>query len=216
MECGLFVCGMMCRFDIMQSKKSVNEKIIFEDNFDDKLKEDWSWLRENKEYWRIQDNGLEIRVVPGDENTVKNVLLRPAPDRNDGTFAIEITVSNYAHPIQPYEQAGITWYNDGKPVAKLVKELIDPPNVPHERGGNIFIFPGDISIQQEKVRLRLVVSAHLWEAQYHFENRIEFLTAATGEMPIPNNDHVSIQCFNGPQNAEHWIRFENFQIKNIY
>ena len=75
------------------------------------------WLRENTEYWRIQDNGLEIRVVPGDENTVKNALLRPAPDRNDGTFAIEITVSNYTHPVQPYEQAGITWYNDGNPIA---------------------------------------------------------------------------------------------------
>ena len=193
----------------------INEQIIFDDNFDGELKENWSWLRENSEYWRIQDNGLEIRVVPGDGNTVKNALLRPAPDRNNGTFAIEVTVSNYTHPVQPYEQAGITWYNGGKPIAKLVKELIDPPNVPHEKGGNIFIFPGDISIQQEKVRLRLVVSAHLWEAQYHLENTIEFQTAATGEMPITNNDHVSIQCYNGPQNAEHWIRFENFQIKKL-
>lgn len=174
------------------------------------------WLRENTEYWRIQDNGLEIRVVPGDENTVKNALLRPAPDRNDGTFAIEITVSNYTHPVQPYEQAGIIWYNDGNPIVKLVKELIDPPNAPHEKGGNIFIFPGDISIQQEKVRLRLVISEYLWEAQFHLEDSTEFQTAATGKMPIPNNDHVSIQCYNGPQNAEHWIRFENFQIKMIY
>ena len=27
--------------------------------------------------------------------------------------------------MQQYEQAGITWYNDGKPVFKEVKELVD-------------------------------------------------------------------------------------------
>ena len=211
----LFVYVIFVRFKCMQDKNSVNQKVIFEDNFENKLNKNWSWLRENKEYWRIQNNGLEIRVLPGDENTVRNALILPAPDRNSGTYSIEITVSNYTHPIQPYEQAGITWYNDGKPVAKIVKELIDPPNVPHKSGGNIFIFPGDVSIQQEKVRLRLLVSAHLWIAQYHFENNLEFHTAATGELPLQNNDHVSIQCFHGPQNAEHWVRFENFQIKYI-
>ena len=74
----------------MQDKNSVNQKVIFEDNFENKLNKNWSWLRENKEYWRIQNNGLEIRVLPGDENTVRNALILPAPDRNSGTYSIEI------------------------------------------------------------------------------------------------------------------------------
>ena len=44
---------------------SSDERIIFEDNFENKLAEGWSWLRENPDHWRIQNNGLEIRVVPG-------------------------------------------------------------------------------------------------------------------------------------------------------
>ena len=77
---------------------SNKEKIIFEDNFDSGLKQGWEWLRQNKECWRIQDSGLEIRVVPGDENTVKNALIRSAPNRNNGTFAIEVSVSKTIPP----------------------------------------------------------------------------------------------------------------------
>ena len=67
----------------------------------------------------------------------------------------------------------------------------------------------------ESVRLRLVVSVNSWEAQYCPENGTGFQTAATGELPTPSDDQVSIQCYNGPEDAEHWIRFENFQIKKL-
>ena len=59
-----------------------NEQIIFEDNFDGKLNEDWLWLRENPDHWRIWDGGLEILVESGVADTVRNALLRPAPDRS--------------------------------------------------------------------------------------------------------------------------------------
>ena len=42
-----------------------------------------------------------------------------------------------------------------------------------------------------------------------------FQTAATGELPPPNNDQVSIQCYHGPPDEEHWIRFEQFSIKQL-
>jgi hypothetical protein len=28
----------------------------------------------------------------------------------------------------------------------------------------------------------------------------------------PGDDEVSIQCYNGPPEAEHWIRFDDFRI----
>ena len=181
-----------------------NEQIIFEDNFDGKLNEDWLWLRENPDHWRIQDGGLEILVEPGVADTVRNALLRPAPDRSAGKYAIEVTVTNHTHPTIQYEQAGITWYSDGKPVIKEVKELID---------GDLYIIPGKKDMSAKSVRLRLLVAADSWEAQYCPEGETEFQTAATGELPPPDDDQVSIQCYNGPADAEHWIRFENFCIK---
>lgn len=178
--------------------------IIFEDNFDGKLNEDWLWLRENPGHWRIRNGGLEILVEPGVADTVRNALVRPAPDRTAGKYAIEVTVSNHTYPTQQYEQAGITWYNDGKPIFKEVKELID---------GELYIIPGKQPMPTKSVRLRLLVTSDSWEAQYHPEGETEFHTAAKGELPPPDKDQVSIQCYNGPADEEHWIRFENFRIK---
>ena len=185
---------------------SSHEQIIFADNFAGELGAGWSWLRENPDCWRIQDGGVEIRVEPGVADTVKNALLRQAPDRSAGTFAIEVTITNHTHPTQQYEQAGITWYNDGKPVFKEVKELIN---------GELYIIPGKQPMPTKSVRLRLLVTADSWEAQYCPQGDTEFQTAATGELPPPGNDQVSIQCYNGPSDEDHWIRFENFCLKRV-
>jgi len=185
---------------------SANEKIIFEDNFNGKLGDGWSWLRENPGHWHIKDDGLEIHVEPGVADTVKNALLRPAPNRNEGNYAIEVTVTNNTYPTQQYEQAGITWYVNGKPVFKEVKELID---------GALYIIPGKQSMSSKSVRLRLIVTADSWEAQYCPQGEAKFQTSAIGQLPQSDNDQVSIQCYNGPMDSEHWIRFENFCIKRL-
>ena len=185
---------------------SSSEQIIFSDNFAGELGAGWSWLRENPDCWRIQDGGLEICVEPGVADTVKNALVRQAPDRSEGTFAVEVTITNRTLPTQQYEQAGITWYNDGKPVFKEVKELID---------GELYIIPGQQPMPTKSVRLRLLVTADSWDAQYCPQGDTEFQTAATGELPPLGNDQVSIQCYNGPSDEEHWIRFENFCLKRL-
>jgi hypothetical protein len=181
-------------------------KVIFEDTFEGKLADGWRWIREHAEAWRIADDGLEIRVEPGVARTVKNALVRKAPDRSKGKFAIEVTVTNHTMPTRQYEQAGITWYHDGKPVFKLVKELID---------GDLWIIPGKVSMRAKTVQLRLVVTADKWIAQFRPEGKGEFKTAAEGKLPAPGKDEVSIQCYNGPPDAEHWIRFDDFRIRKI-
>ena len=182
------------------------EQLVFEDNFDDAPDPGWSWLREHSSHWRTQNGGLEIRVEPGKADSVRNALVRPAPDRNEGRFAIEVTVTNHTGPTELYEQAGITWYNGGEPVFKEVKELID---------GDLYIIPGQVAMSAKSVRLRLLVSMDSWEAQYCPEGETEFQTAATGKLPPPGDDQVSIQCYNGPPDEEHWIRFESFCIKRM-
>ena len=185
---------------------STDEQVIFEDKFDGIVDSGWSWIREHSGFWRIRDGGLEIQVEPGKADTVRNALVRPAPDRNEGTFAIEVTVTNHTSPTEQFEQAGITWYSDGKPVFKEVKELVD---------GELFIIPGRAPMPAASVRLRLVVTADSWEAQYRAEGDTEFQTAATGELPTPGDDQVSIQCYNGPPEGAHWIRFEDFCITRV-
>jgi hypothetical protein len=179
------------------------ETVVFEDRFDAKPTAGWRWLREDPADWRVREGALEIRVRPGDANTVRNALVRPAPDRRQGRFAFEVSVTNLRRPNQQYEQAGLTWYRNGKPVFKLVKELVD---------GQLMIIPGRKPMTNDTVQLRLVVSGNSWSAQFRPGGKGEFQTAAAGELPTPGNDEISLQCYHGPADAEHWIRFDDFRI----
>ncbi len=181
-------------------------EVVFEDTFDGKPAAGWIWLRENSDAWRIKDDALEIRVEPGVAHNVKNALVRPAPDRGQGKYAIEVTVTSHTVPTQQFEQAGITWYSNDKPVFKLVKELVH---------GKLLIIPGGKPMAAKSVQLRLIVTADSWTAQYRPESKGEFQTAATGKLPAPGKDQVSIQCYNGPPDAEHWIRFDDFRILKL-
>ena len=181
-------------------------QLIFEDKFEGKLAEGWSWLRENPGAWRLKDGALEIRVEPGGASNVKNALVRKAPDRGQGTLAIEVTVANHTVPTNQYEQAGITWYRNGNPVLKLVKERVD---------GELCIIPGKVPMASQTVQLRLIVTADMFKAQFRPDGKGEFRTAAEGKLPGPEDDQVSIQCYNGPADAEHWIRFDDFRILRL-
>ncbi len=181
-------------------------RLVFEDHFEGKPAEGWTWLRENPKAWRIQDNALEIRVEPGVAGTVKNALLRKAPDRSRGKFAIEVTITSNTKPTNQYEQAGLTWYHNGRPVLKLVKELVS---------GKLLIIPGGKPMASKTVQLRLIVTADGFTAQFRPDAKGEFQTAATGRLPAPGKDQISIQCYNGPPQAEHWIRFDDFRILQL-
>ena len=179
---------------------------IFEDDFEGKPGEGWSWLREDPKTWRIKDGGLEICVQPGVAHNVKNALVRKAPDRSKGKWCFEVTVTNNTVPTQQYEQAGITWYNNGKPVFKFVKELVS---------GTVVMIPSRKPMPGKTVQLRLIVDGSDYIAQFRPDGKGPFQTAAEGKLPPQRDDQVSIQCYNGPPNAEHWIRFDDFRISKL-
>jgi regulation of enolase protein 1 (concanavalin A-like superfamily) len=182
------------------------ERVVFEDRFDGKLGDGWSWLREDSKTWRFVEKALEIRVEPGAADSVKNALVRKAPDRSQGKFAIEVTVTFNTPPTKQFEQAGITWYKDGKPVFKLVHENID---------GKTYIIPGKAPAPEKTVQLRLIVTKDQFTAQFRPDAQGEFKTAASGPLPPGPNEQVSLQCYQGPPDAEHWIRFTDFRIVQL-
>jgi hypothetical protein len=181
-------------------------RVIFEDRFDGKLGEGWTWLREDSRTWRIKDGALEIRIEPGVAATVKNALLRKAPDRSKGKFAAEVTVTFLTPPTNQYEQAGITWYHDAKPAFKLVHENVN---------GKTNVIPGAKPTATATVQLRLLFTIDTWTAQYRPDAKGQFQTAASGKLPPRGDDQISIQCYQGPPNAEHWIRFHDFRLLEL-
>jgi len=154
----------------------------------------------------IRTGALEIRVAPGDAHTVRNAPLRAVPARGRGRLAIEVTITHDVPPTQQYEQAGITWYHNGKPVLKLVQELVD---------GHLMIIPGRARLDSQTVQLRLIVTADRWTAQYRPDAQGDFLPAGEGTLPPPGNDQVSLQCYHGPPDGEHCIRFDDFRIRRL-
>ena len=187
-------------------KPTPEQEVVWADGFDSKLADNWSWLREKSESWRLKNHALDIRVEPGLADTVKNALVAQAPDRSQGKFAVQVTVTSLSQPTQQYEQAGITWYNNGKPVFKLVKELVN---------GELYIIPGPLPMTSQTVQLRLVVTVDTWLAQFRTDAQGPWQKAATGQLPPPNDDQVSIQCYNGPAEDEHWIRFDDFMVVKL-
>ncbi len=178
-------------------------EVVFEDKFAGEMDEQWAWLREDPEAWRLVADGLEIRLQPGFARTVRNALLRPAPDRSQADYAIDVTVTNHTVPTQQWEQAGITWYRNGEPIFKLVKELLD---------GQLLIIPGRPAMEAPTVQLRLIVTQDSWTAQFRPNAEGEFLTADQGKLPPPGEEQVSLQGYHGPPDAAHWVRFHNFRI----
>jgi hypothetical protein len=186
--------------------KGDEPKVLFEDSLKGKLGNGWEWLRPNKEAWRHSEKGLEIRVEPGVAATVKNALVRQAPDRSNGDYAIDVTVEFLSSPSQQYEQGGITWYQGEKPGFKLVHEFID---------GKTYIIPGKKPTETRLMQLRLIVDKDHFVAQFRPNATGEFQTAASGKLPPGKDEKVSIQCYNGPPSAEHWIRFSDFKISKL-
>ncbi|MGQ9506026.1 MAG: hypothetical protein ACUVQG_09810 [Thermogutta sp.] len=206
--CRTIGCALLGLLPMILCSQSQAEEasVIFADSFQQRLANGWHWLRELPGAWRIRDGGLEIRALPGDANSVVNALRRSAPDRTAGPFAVEVTVSNLSPPTIQYEQVGITWYIEDKPVFKLVKERID---------GEMFIIPGRKPVADVPIRLRLVIDGDRWIAEYRPAEEKEFLVAAEGTLPPTKNDQVSLQCYHGPRDSEHWMRFEDFRIVRL-
>ena len=145
-------------------------------------------------------------MQPGKANTVTNALVRKAPDRSTTKYAVEVTVKFTRDLTSQYEQAGITWYHDRKPVFKLVHEHVD---------GKALIVPGFKSAPSKTVQLRLVVDGKQWTAQFRENLQGQFHTAASGQLPPPGDDQISLQCYDGPRDSEHWIRFDDFRIVEL-
>ncbi len=177
--------------------------LVFEESFRDQLAENWQWLRPQHARWCLRNGGLEIRVWAGFADSVENALLYPVTDRGQDRWSYEVTVENLSAPKQQWEQAGLTWYSDGRPVFKLVKELVD---------GKIIVMPGNKPVADEAVQLKLEVQGRQVRAYYRTEFGGPYLLAGEGQLPEADNEQVSIQCYHGPTDAEHWMRFTDFRV----
>jgi len=193
-------------------------ELLFQDDFKGRLGQEWSWVREHREGWRVTDRGLEVRVEPGNmwggQNNARNVLVRPAPSHASGELEVSVAVEN--KPSNQYEQVNLVWYYDDRNMVKLGLELVDGKlsivmgREEQDRCRTIGIRPVDAG----SVRVRFFVNVR--------EIRGEFLTPdgenwremgrCTLPAPASVSPKISLQFYQGPENVEHWARVTEFRV----
>ena len=189
---------------------------LFEDQFHGKLGEGWSWLRENRNGWKVGNNGLMIRVEPGNmwgpANDAKNVLVRNAPDGSAG--AMEVCATFHNEPTEQYEQIDLVWYYDDSHMVKIGEELIDGQlsivmgREEKDRTRTIAIIP----LKTSSVSVRFLVNTNRIRGQFRPDGATDWRDAGNCDLPAKGAAKIAIQAYQGPANAEHWARVTEFRI----
>jgi regulation of enolase protein 1 (concanavalin A-like superfamily) len=195
-----------------------SDEVLFKDDFVGKLGGGWSWVREDKPTWRITDKALEIRVLPGNlwgkANNVKNVLVRPVPNTTQGEVEAAVSIAN--RPTHQYEQANLAWYYDDSNMVKLGLELVNKEVciVMGREEADKTRTLAKIPITAMAVRVRLLVAGNQIRGQYRISGTDTWLDAGAGDLPAPPNvpAKISLHCYQGPPDAEHWPRFSEFRV----
>jgi len=187
---------------VVSASAARSESVVFSDSFDGKLADGWRWVKQKKDAWRFNEVGLEFRVAGKD-----NVLARVLPEGDKGPYAVEVTLTSLPQPTRQYEQGGFTWLHKGRQVFKYVKERID---------GKLYVFPGKKPMTAATVQLRLDVRGDKITAKFRPDAKGEWQEAFSRKTPTGEGEHlIGIMCYNGPQDAEHWMRFDNFRIVRL-
>lgn len=193
-------------------------EVLFEDAFNGRLQDGWSWLREDQAGWRVGTNFLEIRIEPGNmwgpANDAKNVLVRDLPD-SPHPRELSATISNA--PTEQYEQVDLVCYYDDSHMVKLGLELVDGKRSivmgreEKDRTRTIAIIP----ITFTAVDLRLILDGPNIRGSFRAAGTTEWRAAGTCDLPARGAPKLSIQCYQGPRNLDRWARIYNVTIRTL-
>ncbi len=114
-------------FLAMRSFAADSSKVLFEENFTDRLEPGWKWIRERPDAWRLASGALIVDTLPGSywekQNSSQNTLVRPAPVSLKEGFIVEVLLEST--PKGQFEHAGLLCYFDGENTLILNKESIN-------------------------------------------------------------------------------------------
>src|ERR1700678_2408122 len=103
------------------------EKTLFEEKFDTKLSDGWSWLREMPEAWKLENGELVLTVQPDYLHpfgkNLRNALLRELPADIGTSWAVELKLDS--DPKVQFEHAGVLIFWDEDNYMSLFREFLD-------------------------------------------------------------------------------------------
>ncbi|NIP96521.1 MAG: DUF1349 domain-containing protein [Akkermansiaceae bacterium] len=195
------------------------DKTLFHDDFRGNLAAGWKWVREDPKAWRSTEEGLEIRVLPGNmwgpPNNARNVLVRSVPDPSRGP--LEVTVKVHNQPTEQYEQVDLVWYYDDSNMVKIGLEQVDRElcvvmgREEKDRTRTIAI----VRKATPSLDLRFSVRGDRIEGHYRLDGAADWAKAGECTLPVHGKPKVSLQAYQGPAEVERWARITEFRIRKI-
>ncbi len=197
---------------------SIADTLLFEDPFQGKLKEGWSWLREDPAGWRVTDNGLEIKIEPGNmwggANDAKNILMRPVSIPKTG-LSVQCSIEN--SPSSQYEQVDLVWYYDDAHMVKIGLELVHGQlslvmgREEKDRAKTLSIIP----LKSGKLDLRLDVHGKNIRGQWRYTGTGKWQEGGKCDLPVKGAPKITLQCYQGNPNDVHWARIHSFKMVEL-
>ncbi|MHC4642152.1 MAG: pectate lyase family protein [Planctomycetota bacterium] len=188
------------------------------------LPDGWTWKRANPEAWRLRNQGLEIKIEPGNmwggNNDAKNVLLIPiAKDLLESGTDVHVTFEN--SPTNRWEQVDLVWYYRDSHMVKIGLELVNGKNSvvmgreEDDRTRTIKIVP----IERDEVTVRLKVTGGQVRGYYRLTAEDNWTDVGICEEPRPTGSSdkpkVSIQCYQGDPQNPHWACITGLKIDSV-
>jgi beta-xylosidase len=200
------------------SANAQGETVLFQEHFAGALDKGWSWVREAPEAWRMENNTLILRSLPGylhaNMNNSRNLLIRTPPEVQGKALALEVRLES--EPRTQYEHAGVVWYYDDDNYVALFKEQIDgAPKVQmvtETKGKPQFAVK---PCESKTVDLRLVATGTKVISQYRESPEGAWQTVGESLLPGRAGPKVGITSGGTPADAERFVRFRDFRILEL-
>jgi len=183
------------------------------------MSEQWQWLRENKDGWKLTDSGLQVLIEPGNmwggDNSAKNVLLHPAPEAWQDS--IEVSVQMEQHPKKLWEQTNLVWYYSDSKMVKIGMEIkhgrtnIVMGREIDDRTQTIAIIP----YTDEMVRLKLVVKGASITGFFRKPESSQWIEVGQTSLPADSSTppQVSLQFYQGEADSNRWATVSRFKMQ---
>ena len=200
------------------------DDLLFEDTFDHGLSDQWEIIGLRQEDYRIRNGGLEMRVQPRKQTRAAPRLQVNLPFSSDGVVIASVDVSVVDCFAEPSEFARLSLTDDGGPDFRAEKKWIDGRLVfspgrskfigqPGEEGDPTKYTVTYSPAGEDDGPLRIIVRSNYAYFQVGPSKQGKYANYFHSAINDDSEDYgFCLMAGNGPEDEEHWVRFDNFRV----
>ena len=191
------------------------ETTVFQEKFDPKLTDGWSWVRELPSAWKLDGGALVLTVQPGYLHPYKpeghNVLLRAHPENLGNHWAVVVRLDS--DPTKQFEHAGVLLYWDDGNYISLFRESLDGKSkLQMVTTKNASPRYAVVDNDAHPVWLRLVVHGDEVTSQFRASEKDSWQTVGKSKVIAPERPRCGVTSGGAAPDSRHEARFSDFQI----